>query len=201
MLAACRTPSKATELQQLVKDHPGQLHLLTLDVTNESSIEVKILLCSGCAHKCSIQESSCKAPDAACRKDLTSAMPAQAAAAEAVKLCPHGIDVLINNADGLRPGGSGLELMCQRTNRTPWQPTWSPCRDYGATQSSITNVRSCHWQRLCLLLLHPPWRAETGQSVAHDSCQLVTELPDGAARASVSSSVPAAARQSITWRC
>ena len=43
MLAACRTPSKAAELQQLAKEHPGQVHLLTLDVTNEKSIEVKPL--------------------------------------------------------------------------------------------------------------------------------------------------------------
>ena len=43
VLAACRTPSKATELQQLAKEHPGQVHLLTLDVTNEKSIEVKPL--------------------------------------------------------------------------------------------------------------------------------------------------------------
>ena len=56
MLAACRTPSKATELQQLAKEHPGQLHLLTLDVTDEKSIEAKHLLCSGCARKCIIQK-------------------------------------------------------------------------------------------------------------------------------------------------
>ena len=43
VLAACRTPSKAAELQQLAKEHPGQVHLLTLDVTNEKSIEVKPL--------------------------------------------------------------------------------------------------------------------------------------------------------------
>ena len=51
MLAACRTPSKATELQQLAKEHPGQLHLLTLDVTDEKSVEVKDSFCFGCACK------------------------------------------------------------------------------------------------------------------------------------------------------
>ena len=45
VLAACRTPSKATELQQLAKEHPGQLHLLTLDVIDEKSIEVRYLFC------------------------------------------------------------------------------------------------------------------------------------------------------------
>ena len=44
MLAACRTPSKATELQQLARAHPGQLHFLTLDVIDEKSIEVKHML-------------------------------------------------------------------------------------------------------------------------------------------------------------
>ena len=44
VLAACRTPSKATELQQLAKEHPGQVHLLTLDVIDEKSIEVKHML-------------------------------------------------------------------------------------------------------------------------------------------------------------
>ena len=45
VLAACRTPSKATDLQQLAKEHPGKLHLVTLDVTDEKSIEVKYSLC------------------------------------------------------------------------------------------------------------------------------------------------------------
>ena len=36
---------------------------------------------------------------------------AQAAAAEAAKLCPHGIDVLINNAGGLR-SGNGSAMGC-----------------------------------------------------------------------------------------
>ena len=55
VLAACKTPCKATELQQLVKEHPGQLHLLAQDVTKENSIEVSLLLCAGCSHKRGIQ--------------------------------------------------------------------------------------------------------------------------------------------------
>ena len=65
VLAACRTPAKATELQQLAKEHPGQLHLLTLDVTDEKSIEVKHLHSVGCACKWRIQDPPYAPPDAA----------------------------------------------------------------------------------------------------------------------------------------
>ena len=65
MLAACRTPSKATELQRLVKKHPGQLHLLTQDVTNENSIEVHFLLCFWLCPQAGSTGTSCEPPDAA----------------------------------------------------------------------------------------------------------------------------------------
>ena len=51
---------------------------------------------------------------------LSPAMPVQAAAAEAAKLCPHGIDVLINNAGGLWPGnGPDPEMLCQSLEQKP----------------------------------------------------------------------------------
>ena len=109
VLAACRTPSKATELQQLAKEHPGQLHLLTLDVTDEKSVEVQDSLCSGCARQWCLQDPSSAHQ---MQTDLRPAMPVQAAAAEAAKLCPHGIDVLINNAGGLRSGNALGLLHC-----------------------------------------------------------------------------------------
>ena len=112
VLAACRTPSKATELQQLAKEHPGQLHLLTLDVTDEKSIEVQRLWCFWLCTQ--MEDKECFRCTTRC--SLTSALqwPVQAAAAEAAKLCPDGIDVLINNAGELHPGeGPGFEMLCQ----------------------------------------------------------------------------------------
>ena len=46
------------------------------------------------------------------QSDLSPAMHVQAAAAEAAKLCPNGIDVLINNAGGLRSGNAFGLLQC-----------------------------------------------------------------------------------------
>ena len=55
---------------------------------------------------------------------LSLAMPVQAAAAEAAKLCPHGINVLINSAGKADLATVyGLESMYQCSNRnTPVMP-------------------------------------------------------------------------------
>jgi NAD(P)-dependent dehydrogenase (short-subunit alcohol dehydrogenase family) len=41
VVATCRTPSQAEELQSLMTQHPGRLHVLALDVTQQDTIDVR----------------------------------------------------------------------------------------------------------------------------------------------------------------
>ena len=89
-------------------------------------------------------------------------MPVQAAAAEAAKLCPNGIDVLINNAGGLQSGnGYGLNS-CVSIPKNPCHAACFPCRCCWGIHKGITNVRS-------LLLLQRC-------SCKHCSCTYVEDL-------------------------
>jgi len=44
VVATCRDPSRATELQQLLDRHPNQLMVVAMDVANEDSIQARLPL-------------------------------------------------------------------------------------------------------------------------------------------------------------
>ena len=91
VIAAARTPEKATNLKELEGSQPGKLHLVKLDVEDASTIKVW----PSRAHA-RIRERSAFDIDASF-KSLTVAI-LQAAAATLEKQFPGGLDVLINNA-------------------------------------------------------------------------------------------------------
>lgn len=82
VVACARSPETAKHLQTLCKNHPGQLHLVALDLSNPVTAQV------GCVP----EKAKCQAQSAYSALNFT-----QVAAQEVSKLHRH-VDFLINNA-------------------------------------------------------------------------------------------------------
>lgn len=59
VVATARQPSKADELNELVKQYSDRLSVIELDTSSEKSIEVKHMHCSGVSYTAQLDHAEC----------------------------------------------------------------------------------------------------------------------------------------------